>query len=596
MLLIIGVFVAFTVYADSSPKYSVQEWNISAVINPDGSMDVEEYITYDVKHGHQGPVVRHIDISNSSSMENLEVLSVKSADTEDSTQSKLEPYKFVDKPDGGITRAFATRPGDIPDEIEDVLIFPPDGGEHTFVLKYRLNDLVSLYKDTAVLYWNPVIKGYGLEVHKFNMNITLPEGTKPDGLKPFVYGALEGGCEVLEDGTASITVTRLSAGEFVEVTLVFPKDGVTQGRKVIDNDGLNSILQEQSMKAEEMELLRRKEEKERKLRFVAVGGAIAGIIIIMICAWAWVGKRCSKSSAFLSFLKGQAYAGTSASGLDGAVTRQLVNVYGKSGDAKQEVISPVRLPADYYTPAELGALLRGRKIVPADMVATLIDLAVRNYLDIEVSGEGCYVLTLRDFKRDSLKSHEEYLINWFFKDIGDGKKVSTGAILQAAYGGGFGKEFHNRFLIWKKLVLRQAMRWGFNKRVPFFKAYKRTPFGKQHYKNWIRFKKELKRLSREAYKLPLKDWESFLAYAFTLGIARYVVEGLHKAYPYSVRALLNSDLAVLRPENFVAIDHWLDLAKRLNLMRFKRARILSWLYVIKPLSTGRSYRKSDTYT
>jgi hypothetical protein len=77
VLFIVGVFVTVTVYADPPPKYSVREQNIPAVINPDGSTDVEEYITYDVKSGHQGHVIRHVYILNSSSMESFEVFSVK---------------------------------------------------------------------------------------------------------------------------------------------------------------------------------------------------------------------------------------------------------------------------------------------------------------------------------------------------------------------------------------------------------------------------------------------------------------------------------------------------------------------------------------
>ncbi|MDN5277081.1 MAG: hypothetical protein PWR01_1046 [Clostridiales bacterium] len=589
-LLIVYALVTFTVYADSPPKYSVREWRISAVVNPDGSMDVEEYITYDVPRSHEGPVVRHIDIAHSSSIEKLEVFSMIPTDTEGSDQAELEPYEFVDKSDQNMSKVYTTKPGDSPEEVQEVIIYlPAGGGEHTVGLKYRLNDLVSLYRDTAVFYWNPVVKGYGLDVRNMDMRIALPQGTKPDGVKPFVYGALEGSCEVLEDGTVGVTAKKLGSKEFMEVTLVFPKDGVAQGRKVIDNDGLGRILEEQRLKAEEMELLRRREEQQ-KLRLAAMAGAIAGIVGIGVCVGVWMSRCRLRLAGDFSQHRGQTYGKPGGKGAGQVVTKQPVGVSEKPRVDKQGKMPAIDLPADYYTPAELSVLLRGKRIKPGDVVATLIDLAARRYLDVEASGGKCYVLCLRDFKRDSLKAHEEYLIDWLFKDIGDGKKVSTEAILQAAYGGGFNREFYNRFVIWRKLVVRQSMRWGFSKRGTPFKVYRRTPFGKHHYKNWVRFKKALKKLSREADSLPPADWERFFAYALSLGIGQLVVKGLKKAYPEGLS--LSGDLAIFSRDNFRVIYHWLDLAKRLNLMRFRLFRLFCRPAIIQLFGVERNEGKS----
>lgn len=588
-LLIVYALVTFTVYADTPPKYSVREWRISAVVNPDGSMNVEEYITYDVPRSHEGPVVRHIDIAHSSSMENLEVFSVIPTDTEDSDQPELEPYEFVDEPGQNMSKVYTTKPGASPEEVQEVLMYlPADGGKHTVVLKYRLNDLVSLYRDTAVLYWNPVIKGYGLDVRNMDMRIALPQGTKPDGVKPFVYGALGGSCEVLEDGTISITAKKLSLKEFMEVTLVFPKDGVVQGRKLIDNDGLGRILEEQRLKMEEMELLRRQKEQEQKLRLAAIAGAAAGIVGIGVCVGVWMRKRRSRLPGVFSGLEREVHA-DKPDLRHGVVPKQRAETFETPTAEQQKEMPAVDLPADYYTPAELSVLLHGRKITPRDMVATLIDLAVRRYLDVEASGDKCYVLSLRDFEPTSLKPHEEYLLNWFFKDIGDGEKVSTQAILQVASGIGFNNQFYNRFIIWKKLVLRQAARWRFNKRVTPFKLYRRTPFGQQHYKAWIKFKRALKQLSSRGDTLSPADWERFFAYAFSLGIARQIVKGLKKAYPDGLSC--DGDLVVFGRDNFVAIDHWFDLTKRFDLIWYRLFRSIRQS-AVQPLGVGQNRKKS----
>lgn len=590
-LLLFYVLVTFTVYADTSPKYSVREWRISAVINPDGSIDVEEHITYDLSRTHEGPVVRYVDIAHSSRMEKLEVFAVIPAATKGSDQSEsqydLKPYEFVDDPDQNMSEVYTTRPGARPEEIQDVCIYLPTGdGQHTVVLRYRLNDLVYLYRDVAVLYWNPILNGYGLDVRNVDMRIALPQGTKPDNVKAFVYGALEGSCEVLEDGTAVIMAKKLDSEEFIEVTVAFPKEGVSRGRKVIDNDGLERVLEEQRLKAEEMELLRRQEEREQKLRLAAIVGMTVGIIGIGVCVGIWVSSGRLKLSSIFSEIK-RRVPDTPAGQ---AITAQGIGASEEPKDETQREMPAVDLPADYYTPAELSALLHGKRIRPGDMVATLLDLAVRRYLDVKVSGGKAYVLTLRDFDHTNLKPHEEYLVNWFFKDIGDGKKVSTKAILQTACTRGFEREFCNRFAIWKELVLRQAIRWGFNKRVTPFKIYIRTPFGKQHYRSWMGFKKTLKQLSHKAHSLPPADWERFFAYAFSMGIGRQVIDGLKKAY--SEGGTLKGDLAILGKGNFGAIDHWLDLAKRFNLMSSRLLRIFVRPAALQLLVAERNHKKS----
>ncbi len=591
VLLMVYALLTFTVYADTLPKYSAREWRISAVINPDGSMDVEERITYSVSRSHEGPVVRHIDIAHSSSMENLEVFTVIPADTEDSDQSEsqpeLEPYEFVDDPERNASKVYTTKPGASPEEVQDILIYlPAGGGEHTVVLKYRLNDLVYLYRDVAVLYWNPVVKDYGLDVQNMDMRIALPQGTKLDGIKPFVYGAIEGSCEVLEDGTASIMAKRLGLNEFMEVTLVFPKDGVAQGRKVIDNDALERILEEQRSKAEEMELLKRQSEQEQKLRLAAIAGAAAGIVGIGVCVGIWMSRRGLESTG--TFTKVKAPMHDKAEGQ--VVTAQRGEVpIGQKSDKLGETPA-VDLPADYYTPAELSVLLRGKRIKPGDMVATLMDLAIRRYLDVRVSGGKSYILSLKDFDSSELKPHEEYLVNWFFKDIGNGRKVSTDEILQAAYARGFEREFSNRFIIWKELVLREAVRWGFSKRVTPFKIYLKTPFGKQHYKSWLEFKKALKQLSHKPDSLSPADWERFFAYAFSMGIGLQVVKGLKKAYPEGAR--LKGDLAIFSGHNLDAIDCWFELAKRLNHMSSRLFRLFYRRTSVQPLGVGRNQRRS----
>ena len=63
IMLVIVLLAALTVYADTPIKYSISDWHIHAIVNLDGSMEVKEYITYEISQEHEGLVRRDIDIS-----------------------------------------------------------------------------------------------------------------------------------------------------------------------------------------------------------------------------------------------------------------------------------------------------------------------------------------------------------------------------------------------------------------------------------------------------------------------------------------------------------------------------------------------------
>ena len=114
-----------------------------------------------------------------------------------------------------------------------------------------------LYRDTAAVVWNPVINGYGNKIGNIDIRLSLSQGGI-DNIHPFVYGALNGNSQVLENGTINITGYKLQPEEFMEVVVLFPKSVVAEGRKLIDNDVVQKVLEEQQAKMEEMELLREK--------------------------------------------------------------------------------------------------------------------------------------------------------------------------------------------------------------------------------------------------------------------------------------------------------------------------------------------------
>ncbi len=589
-LLLILVLATLTVYADTSVKYSVNDWQIHAVINQDGSIDVKEYITYKVSPEHEGPVIRYIDISQASYVENLNVSGVIDVDPEeDITTAETEPYELVDKPEQNTGGTYALKPGVNADEIQEVHIYlPRDQQEETVVLSYKLNDFVFLYRDTAAVVWNPVINGYGNKIGNIDIRLSLSQKGGIDNIHPFVYGALNGNSQVLENGTINITGYKLQPEEFMEVVVLFPKSVVAEGRKLIDNDVVQKVLEEQQAKMEEMELLREKREQEQRFRTTITIIIAAGILGIGICGYLlYVRFNRSKSDEKkpdeqVDRKPMEHDVPEKGTGFRSILAKVMPKVPEKKG---QEVLGD--LPADYYTPAELSVLLRGKRIKPADIVATLLDLIVRRYVDIETvekGNEAYYILRLKEYEPNSLKAHEEYLVNWFIKDIGDGNEVSTEAIKQSASASGAGDVFSTRLIIWRKLVLNQARRWKFWERGPFLWRSKRTEFGEKHYSEWMKFRMFLKGTNLEINSIPLEKWEKFLVYAFSLSLGENVVNALKTALAERSSGTADDGLTILHESNFHAIDEWFHLINSFSFARNITTRLVQSLSSIPRLA------------
>ncbi len=103
----------------------------------------------------------------------------------------------------------------------------------------------------------------------------------------------------------------------------------------------------------------------------------------------------------------------------------------KGTDPKIAVV-PIYHPPDGLTPAECGALLED-KVVPRDIVATLVDLAVRGYLRIEETTEPGLLRDSRDYILRLLKPMKdwdsllpfEYTMLWHTFHLGEWTTLSS---------------------------------------------------------------------------------------------------------------------------------------------------------------------------
>ena len=258
-----------------------------------------------------------------------------------------------------------------------------------------------------------------------------------------------------------------------------------------------------------------------------------------------------------------------------------------------------RFDGDYYrelpsedTPATLSYLYYMEKIVDETITATLLDLIRRKFITLEYSGSDMSssssdftLIYNKDENRDGLKEYEIYFMNYIFKSIGNGTKVTTKQIetygqisegkakafqsflksfMQRAKKDGKSKKYFESGLQNKKKFILAAniipvlfilfalvlyTRYYINILIPIlisiaviiaYSTYvhsikKRSVEGNELYAKWKAFKNFLLGFGNmEDYPIPgIIVWEHYLVYATVLKVADQVMEQLHVKLPES---------------------------------------------------------------
>lgn len=548
---------------DKPNPWVIESYTAFADVKPDGSMVIEEYITYKFSKGFTGALKRHIDTFASSGVEDLSIFDLVEADNEDISKSKLEKidpdsYEIILDKEYGM--------------LEEIDIYLESGAkQRTLVYKYTLNDLVGLYKDMALLEWTFLNEDDSQSLDNIKINISVPKSSDMETIKPFLLGPLYSQQVNVDKTIIAFEGHRMIKDHDLEIVMLLPISVIPEGRKRIDNEITQSVLYYMEGYEKEIVVLR-KEYESRQLVIKLLTYVTAGIIVI---------------SMIYLFLK-----------------------HGKDPDVASKLVFSPKLPADYYTPAELGVFMNRGRVKPDYIIASLMNLVKKGYLNAKPAEESGFILSRNpDARPDQLKGHEEYLLVWFFDDIGHGaSEVSTKRFEEWIKDPQMDKRYRYKFKTWTELVTKQASKWKFFEDIGKAKIYgisigalslipgtalcilgewvsgianiilslsliiyslcirKRTEFGAINYRQWIAFKSYIKKSSQSSFpKLEPEEWEKFLPYAIPLGIAREALEKFHKLY--DDKELKDNRLLLLQKKDLDKTLYWISSMVRENRLK-----------------------------
>ncbi|NLH95796.1 MAG: DUF2207 domain-containing protein [Clostridiaceae bacterium] len=557
VFLLASAAICTGVRADSR-YYDITGYTVHVVINPDGSADVEESITYDFTGEFNG-VLRDIDYERTDGIANLRVFVEEDGiNVREFTVNSTTDYDAAGDP--GTYNIYHD------DEIAHLKVFEKSRNTRkTFVYKYTLENVVTRFNDIAEFNRRIIDANWDVPLNDIRILIRLPEGASEDEIMVFGHGPLTGESRIIDAQNVEFILDRLHPGYYVETLVLFPTRLVPGSTRVVSEDALQRILENEKKLADEAnrerdlarrqveEYNRRLEEERRRLQQRrTITNAVS---IALFLAWIPLIIRL--------YLK---YDREFRSTFNAKYYREL--------------------PGE-YTPAEMSVLMNMGSVNKRDITATLMDLVRRGYLilkketyikegffrDKEVED---YSLTLNpEAPTSGLLSHESCLINWFIKKIGDGSRVFLDEISGHVKTEADARRFTKNYQNWCGMVRDEAGKHGFFDEssqkgkstaiiagilyvfLGFFlvaaakgglgflimisgfvmlifgaRLNRRSVYGNEQYAMWKAFRNFLKDFSRlDKAEMPsIVLWEHYLVYAVSLGVAKEVIKQLPLVY------------------------------------------------------------------
>lgn len=364
----------------SAAPYGIAAYDAYITIQPDGSVVFDKYITYRL-HGQKAEAVKAIPISDTTGMMDLEVFYLDESEGQEDAGS-LRPLTLSADGALGEDRYRLTYEG--PADEWAVIAVELSGRRNqtfTFVYRYTLRDLIFIYRDTAALFWPFVPPYMDTPVDHFEAVITVlgSDETQAD-LEGYLRGAVY--TEKAGMGTSTIwfSAKNITPEEYLEAVVLLPVDQIPQGRKIIDNFAREGILNQYMPWESEAEQIRQETQFRRSAAWTLAGLASLLILAMGLFLFMYLGRRPGKTSAK----------------------------------------APASVFSEEMAPAEIGGV-----IGPKAILATVLTLIRSGCLIMSMDEKGGGRLTLYpEFNKSALKPHEEYLLDWLIKDLGNGSFVS----------------------------------------------------------------------------------------------------------------------------------------------------------------------------
>ena len=153
----------------------------------------------------------------------------------------------------------------------------------SYTMSYTLTDMVSVYGDTAVLYYKPFSKDFGLYIDEINVRVFLPKNTPiTDETLAWYHTEVDGAVAERGQDFLNFNSKVIESGNYTEVRVLMPKELFNGAEKVSNQP------KKESIKAEEQRWFEEWESEKERLQKQTLYSTILGIVLAVLSALALV--------------------------------------------------------------------------------------------------------------------------------------------------------------------------------------------------------------------------------------------------------------------------------------------------------------------
>ena len=250
IILAVIALIPNNVLADG-PSYDITNYDMDAYIQEDGTIHIDESITYYFSSSANGLTrdLRYFYKTNKDSMEpnsaryqatGIENITVAVTNPANIT-TNFTKASNAEKGDNGVYTVDAVN-ADRTDGY-DIMVYSPISSNNfqTVHYSYDITDAVVQYNDMSEIYYNFIGNGIETDVDEFNLDIYLPKSIKMDDVKyyPHTYATKLENIQVMLDSASnciSFNIRNIPSGKPVDARIVFPNTVLMNCTKKYNND------------------------------------------------------------------------------------------------------------------------------------------------------------------------------------------------------------------------------------------------------------------------------------------------------------------------------------------------------------------------
>lgn len=364
-------------------SYSIENMDIQATVGKDGSLSIEQEITYKFNGSYNGiyinvpynlqdaqldEVVKENKINDALYNGNdIKVNEVLVLDKEKETK-----FTEVNRALNGNDMVYTnTRESG----MQKIKIYSPsENTTKTFKVDYIIKNLCVKHNDVGELYYNFIGGAWEVEIKSLNIDIYLPENQEQ--IYIWGHGPYNGQSKVINNTHANFKVKNIKEGQYVAARVVFDNSNISEATKLSSIDAKDIIFEDENSIVEN---------KKQKNAFTVK------IIIYAICLLIyWI---------------------------------ILMFIYEKD---KKYMVSNIEEDKLFkkYNPMMAGCIQGSRTILARDIIAVILELINKKVIklkflnQLEGKDNYQYIISKNEDAESKMDSIEKYIYDWVFENKG----------------------------------------------------------------------------------------------------------------------------------------------------------------------------------